>query len=38
MLTGDLYYGKRNRKAEDGVSRMNVKKGTCFKEKQFRPH
>ena len=27
MLTGDLYYGKRNGKAEDGVLGMHVKKG-----------
>ena len=27
MLTGDLYYWKRNSKAEDGVLGMNVKQG-----------
>ena len=38
MLIGDLYYGKRNSKAEDGILGMNVKKRTWFKEKQFRSH
>ena len=38
MLTGDLYPGKRNSKAEDGVLGMNVKQGMWFKEIQLRPH
>ena len=38
MLTGDLYPGKRNSKAEDGDQGIKVKKGRWFKEKQLRPH